>query len=487
MAHAAEGHSGRWPQRMNATEALSWFMDKIPDFRSVAGVLVILRGSPSLPALRRDLERLAARLPRFRQRVCEVPLGLGTPEWVDAGAFDVGTHLRQVTVPAPGGIEELLAEIGSLYETPLDAGRPLWEAFLAEGLAGRRGAVFLKMHHCMIGGAAGARLLGELLAADRDRRPETSLDDGESRSTASVALLARALRDGVVGAADFGGSMARGLSRGLTHPRSTASAAVGAFRAVRGIAREVAASRGENPLGASRSLSRHLATFEMRSDRIDRLRERLGASAGELLLAVVGGALQRWCRVEGIEIDALRAAVPFAVPGEAHAGAGSGLAPLSIALPVSPSSMLRRLRAVQERVEAVKADGRASLYPWFARVALGMPIPLAEVLAHRQNKRASLVCSIMPGPPGVCALGGQTVERIYPYLPLCGDQPLGISALEYRGTLCVGIDVDGVAVGKLGRLRSDLEESYKELLKIGSSKAGVQRRRSRPLGRRAVT
>jgi WS/DGAT/MGAT family acyltransferase len=378
-----------------------------------------------------------------------------------------------------------LAELGPLYESPLDVNRPLWEAYVADGLADGRGAVFLKVHHSMIDAAESTRLLESLLGARRPSVAARKEGAPRLRPVGSVQLLDRALRDGIGEVFDLGGSIARAAGHALWNPGRTAASVLSGLRAGRSLARELLSTRAENPPGVSRSLSRRLAVFEMRRSEVDRVRERLGATVNEVLLAVVSGALHRWCQVEGLEVDDLGALVPFD-PREGDGGAGSRMTPVSIPLPVGEPRMLRRLRVIQERMDRAKSDRPQTLYPWFARAVLAMPLPVAELLVRRKNSRASLVCASLAGPGRGCFLAGQPIERIYPYVPLSGDHPLAVAALAYRDTLCVGVDIDAVAMGNLDRLRSDLQASYGELLRCGSPRSGAQMRRRRPSRRRAA-
>ncbi len=118
----------QWPDRMNATDALFWSMDKIPEMRSTIGALIVLQQMPSRDRIREAFERLSYELVRMRQRVVDVPFALAPPEWVTDAQFDLDYHLRAVAIPQPGGMDELLAEISPLYATALDRDRPLWEA-----------------------------------------------------------------------------------------------------------------------------------------------------------------------------------------------------------------------------------------------------------------------------------------------------------------------------------------------------------------------
>src|SRR5689334_5818115 len=107
-------------------------------------------------------------LRRYRQRPVRPPLDLALPRWIDDPAFDVRRHVRRVELPAPGDDTELHATIDRLFATPIGRDAPLWETFLIDGIAGGRAAVLTKVHHCMIDGVSGAKVLEVMTDASAD-------------------------------------------------------------------------------------------------------------------------------------------------------------------------------------------------------------------------------------------------------------------------------------------------------------------------------
>ena len=69
-------------------------------------------------------------VPRYRQRVKEIPFGIFRPVWVDDTAFDVSYHVRRSALPKPGNGEQLDELVARLMSRPLDRSRPLWEMYL---------------------------------------------------------------------------------------------------------------------------------------------------------------------------------------------------------------------------------------------------------------------------------------------------------------------------------------------------------------------
>ena len=56
------------------------------------------------------------------------------PIWIEDPDFDLDYHLRRAALPAPGGAHELAAFVADVAGRPLDRTRPLWEAWVVEGL-----------------------------------------------------------------------------------------------------------------------------------------------------------------------------------------------------------------------------------------------------------------------------------------------------------------------------------------------------------------
>ena len=73
-------------------------------------------------------------MPRFRQRIVKVPLGIENPVWADDPEFDVRRHVRHVGVPRPGRLDQLRDLIGRIMSEPLDFQHPLWQLYLIDGL-----------------------------------------------------------------------------------------------------------------------------------------------------------------------------------------------------------------------------------------------------------------------------------------------------------------------------------------------------------------
>src|SRR5881394_3207039 len=119
----------------------------------VGGVLVFDGVVTREEIVRRLRERIHL-IPRYAMRLDEAPLGIANPVWVADDDFDPDRHVRRVSLPAPGGREQLEELVGDLMSDRLDRSRALWQIHVVEGLAGGRTALVARMHHALVDGIA---------------------------------------------------------------------------------------------------------------------------------------------------------------------------------------------------------------------------------------------------------------------------------------------------------------------------------------------
>ncbi len=105
-----------------------------------------------------------SRQPLLRRRLVQVPLSLDRPYWIDDGELDVEFHVRHIALPHPGDWRQLCIQVARIHSRPLDRSKPLWEAYVIEGLHNVPGvppgsfALYTKMHHALIDGESGTEL-----------------------------------------------------------------------------------------------------------------------------------------------------------------------------------------------------------------------------------------------------------------------------------------------------------------------------------------
>jgi diacylglycerol O-acyltransferase len=293
-------------KRLNGVDALMLYSEtpEIHMHTLKIGVLDVsgVEGGFSFGLFRRvAYPRLLAMEP-LRYQLVDIPLKLHHPMWVVNDDIDFDYHVRQARVPSPGGRRELDQLIGEIASTPLDRGRPLWEMYVAEGLADDRVAIIHKVHHVLADGVASANQMAKAMApfepAEFVREPIAA--DSATRAN----LLKAAGRDHV------------GLIRKL--PRLVSETATGVSRV-----RRRSKERGQHPELARNfappacfinhvvSPGRRFATAPLALADVKGTAKHLGVTLNDVVLAMAAGALRRLLlRYDGRADAPLIAGVP---------------------------------------------------------------------------------------------------------------------------------------------------------------------------------
>ena len=130
------------------------------------GSLAILRkprNGLSYETLLATVEQRLPQIPRYRQKVREVTLGLARPVWVDDRDFDIRHHVTAVRCPAPGDETALLGVAAGTITRRLPATQPLWSAILVTSLADGGAALIVMLHHVLADGIGGLAVLARLV------------------------------------------------------------------------------------------------------------------------------------------------------------------------------------------------------------------------------------------------------------------------------------------------------------------------------------
>src|SRR4051812_26485219 len=130
----AQGHNRRVtnPDRLSGVDASFLHLETGGAHRHVGSGMVFEGDAPSYDELVEHVERRLHLVPRYRQRLVEVPFDQGRPVWADDAHFNVGYHVRHTALPPPVGVPALRTLLGDLFSQELDRCKPLWELWLVE-------------------------------------------------------------------------------------------------------------------------------------------------------------------------------------------------------------------------------------------------------------------------------------------------------------------------------------------------------------------
>jgi WS/DGAT/MGAT family acyltransferase len=459
---ANQGHK----DRLSAVDASFLAQEKQSSHMHV-GALAVFDGPP--PAHADFVAHLGARLglvPRYRQKLAFPPLEAGRPFWVDDPSFNLDYHVRHTALPKPGSDDQLRELLGRIFSQRLDRSKPLWELWVVHGLGDGRFALISKTHHALVDGVSGvdiATVLFDLSPVPSEREP------GEPWAPAPEPSEAELLADGVTGLVRTPFSLAGQAMGALQRPGETLEKL---REAAEGIGEVVWAGMNpapEVPLNVPIGPHRRVRWVESRLADFKEIKNALGGTVNDAVLAVVAGALRRWLhdrgvRTEGVE---LRALVPVSIRGEDERGAlGNRIAAMRGPLPVYVDDPVERLQVVRRGMGELK-DSKQALG---AEVIAGLqdfapPTLLAQASRLNFSTRLfNLIVTNVPGPQFPLYLLGREMKQIVPIAFLPENHALAIAIMSYNGKLDFGLLADYDAMPDVEALATELEESLAELL-----------------------
>ncbi len=292
-------------EELSPADRSSLAAERGPINMAVGGLLVFDRDPPLTRAM--VASRIGERIhliPRLRQRLEEPPLGLANPVWTDDRGFDLDWHVRQASLPAPGGEAELGALIGREFSHRLDRSRPLWEATLIEGLEGGRSGLLFKVHHALVDGMAALGMAA--LVLDPTEEPLVIPGPEEEWLPRKYDLRRHVARLASRPLARAPKLMLDGMLRALDpDPRRAAEdmrRATGDMRRATEVALELARARPQapmTPLNRPISPNRRYAVAHGELAALKRVGKDAGGTVNDAVLAVVSGMLGRYLAEAG--------------------------------------------------------------------------------------------------------------------------------------------------------------------------------------------
>jgi diacylglycerol O-acyltransferase len=369
------------------------------------GAIAVLDGSSLLDATGRCRieevrDQIGSRLhllPRFRQRLYMPRRGLGWPLWVDVDSVDLVRHVGVFPLEAGAGEAELLAACERLRRRPLDRSRPLWELWFLPGLPEGRVGLFMKLHHAVADGMAGAAAFGAFLDFIPDGPPLSA----PTWKPAPIPSERELFRDNVSRRAHA----ARAFVSRLAHPGDTAREIRRDWPAVR-----EAFGEGPAPLtSVNRRVGsdRRLALIQSRLDLVKGIAHAQGGKVNDVLMAAVAGGYRELLQSRGERVQGLmlRAMVPVSLhreqPGQARGNLDGAMV---VPLPIGERDDVRRLRWIAAETaredEGATAGGHAvpqRRHPAGVRPARRPPAVHERVRGQRSGPTRAAV----PGRSGV--------------------------------------------------------------------------------------
>lgn len=429
-----------------------------PEDRPIAFDDVVLKVNERLPYA-----------PKFKWKLKETPFGLDRPMWVDDDDFDVRRHVRRIGVPSPGGARELGEVVGTLMSSQLDRRRPLWELWFVEGLAGGRVAIFLKYHHALLDGVAGASLATVLLDLEpRATAPLAPLPDPEEAKAgpepSDLGLVARTLLD-----------QTRRPLRMARYVTGLAGKGLAALQSMTGDEENRAILRAPvTPFNGPVGPRRELAFASLSMDDVHRLKVEHDVKVNDVVLAVTAGALRRYLeKHDALPDSPLVSSVPVSTRPQGDKALDNQISNMFVSLATDVEDPVERLQAIRRSTRSAKAMRNAigareiqSIGEVASPLILGSAIRAVyrTSLMSRIPLRINTVVSNVPGPNIPLYMCGGKVVAIFPSSVILEGMGLNVTVISYLDRVDFGVHVDPDLVPDVWVLANEIPAALADLM-----------------------
>lgn len=412
--------------------------------------------------------RLAA-VPRYRQRIRDVPGHLARPVWVDDARFDLSYHVRCSALPRPGTDDQLAELAARIQSRHLDRSRPLWEMYLVEGLSDDRFAVISKTHHAMVDGVSAVDI-GQLILDPRPAAVQPAPPEPwQPRAEPSPAEL---LADAVLEAARQPAAVVDAARTALVDVRALAERLAADAVGLAAAARTALRPAPDSPLNAEIREHRRYAMVGTDLDDYRRVRKLHGGTVNDVVLATVAGAVRNFLLTRGESVTSatpIRAMVPVSVRTAEQAGTlGNRVSSYFVDLPIGEPNPVVRLHQVSYAMQAHKESGQSVAAEALVGLA-GFAPPTLHALgaraAHSLSRRLfNVIVTNVPGPQFPLYAGTAQLLAAHPVVPVVKGHAVSIGLTSYNGRVYYGLLADRDAMPDVDLLGSLIEESLAELV-----------------------
>ena len=388
--------------------------------------------------------------------------------WDDSDEFDLNQHFVHLSLPQPGRIRELLAMVSRVHSAHLDRAYPLWRTYLIEGLEDDRIALYSKIHHSVVDGVAGIRLMLKSMSEDPydslnmpapwemrprrtlERRPRGQLPVAQLSPVGRLAHIVAAARSGALSVP----VVARHVRETLHDLRVHNPDVVGSLQAPRCI------------LNSKVTGSRRFAAQSYSSERIKGIAKHIDGTANDVILTLCGAALRRYLQdLNELPERPLIAAVPVSIRRE-NSEDGNEICIALANLGTHLEDPVARLECVQGSMNYAKSMLRSMTPPQILAYTVAMLGPGAMTLlpgvgGHRTV--ANVVISNVPGPRTPVYWQGCELDGVYPASLLLDGFALNITLVSRHDNYDFGILACRKTLPGVQRLLDYLGESLDEL------------------------
>lgn len=382
----------------------------------------------------------------FRRKLVGGAMGLDTPYWVEDEGFDLEFHVRHLALPKPGDWRQFCILLARLQSRGLDMKRPLWEAYVIEGLNRVEGlpensfAIMLKIHHSAIDGISGAEIVAAIHSLTDEIAPPLVEDKWRGERGPSAREI-----------------WTRAYMHNLQRPikfLETARTMVPAIIRARKMSANPQTDRRKTLTAKTRfnarvSTARVVDALIMDLNEVKAMRKALGdVTVNDLMVAVVGGALRKYLQSKGeLPTNSLIAGAPVNVRSERNSDSkGNQVSLMRITMATDIADPVEQLQAIHLSAQQSKVFSNAMGSSVMMDVSevlipqvLGWGFRAITLAASRTARPmpCHVVISNVPGPQFPLYLAGARVHMMMGLGPLLDMMGLFHAVLSGVGIISI--------------------------------------------------
>ncbi len=439
--------------------------------------LTIVEGSLVFEDFKEMIASKLHLIPKFRQRLLNVPMNIDYPYWVDDPNFELDLHLNRIKLPDPSNWKTLRELTSSLFSGPLDLRRPLWSISFVEGLDEipqvPKGsvAIITKIHHVMVDGASGVGIMGMLFDKDKSEakkppvpkpyEPEPLPNEFSLLLKSGYSFIKNPLKvPKMVSETVFSLIKTRAAKKMSTQKEFN----TGSFSVPKTI------------FNGSISPKRTWGTAILSFERINVLRKLMGVSINDLILAICAGAIRRYLQErEKLPLQPLVANVPISIRVKESKEMNNQISNMFVQIGTHIEDPIERLEYIQEQTILGKTKHKAVGAKSLAKMADSVPFGLANLAAGLYSKYNikelhrppfNVTITNVPGPREVLYLKGHKIVSIFGLTPVVDGFGLIIAAFSYNGQVSITTTSDANTMPDADKFSRYIRESANELEKL---------------------
>ena len=321
------------------------------------------------------------------------------------------------------------------------------------------------MHHSLIDGVSGMKLLQRAMSSDRTRslRMPPFWASGAASKRPKRAAPAPTFAAAATAAVDALKSQAKSLPQLAT-----------AFGQILGRVGDPGKGMAV-PFDSPRSMlngrvreTRRFATQQFALERLRSLAAAAGGTLNDVVLAICAGALRRFLlERDSLPEKSLTAGIPVSVRPKDDEGHGNAISFIVATLATDIADPAERFRAIRDSVSHAKAHvqalPRAAMMQYTVLLMAPTIVTLLTGIGGRTRPMFNITISNVPGPEKPLYFRGAELTAIYPASIVTHGQALNITCQSYAGSMNFGFTGCHSSVPSLQKLAVYATDALEEL------------------------